>query len=574
MEIQQLDQGQNNVLAWYTRLGGPKTDVTKEAYDDAVQYLRQQFAEKPDTVAWIDAQTTQTDVLAEVQRAEQDYRTKRDGQRVLPWLRKISSAIQVYGHVFDTLAQHHSEYVSLAWGGFKFILMGISNHEKLVEHFANTLEEIAFALPRAEFIAELYRTDRVKAVLSRLYANILVFLRHAIKWYARSSAGRAICAVFKPFPLQCEAIVAQIRECVKASGDEAAIASQAEVRGLHLEFRRHEQRMLEMDRKHDQRYLQSEKRLDAMDQKLSEVQVNSRVTVQQLEVESRTLLDVQSDTKEIKCRVTDVQATVGDTHTRIIQYEEVIKSMADKVTPEDMVRHISSISNRASHTRGQTRDKSDLVRRLRDWASSSTQPILVLHTGPRAQNQAREMAIKALAAFQLETASQVCWYLRASSSANRALSRVDLLRSLTFQLLRCVQANGTSMDLDISALGSLGASSSETEWLNGLEAVTQHQPQCLFVIETDSVMESGSGSDSFEFLERLVNIGRPSGCDINILVISPCDELAAVATESSDGRVVEVQWSAPAPPHLKRLAMRPRGDRPGKAGPKGRLPLK
>jgi hypothetical protein len=100
-----------------------RTDITKEAYDDAIRYLRQQFAGRPDTVAWIDAHTTQTDVLVEVQKAEQDYRAKREGQRVLPWLRKISSAIQVYGHVFDTLAQHHSEYVSLAWGGFKFILM-------------------------------------------------------------------------------------------------------------------------------------------------------------------------------------------------------------------------------------------------------------------------------------------------------------------------------------------------------------------------------------------------------------------------------------------------------------------
>lgn len=89
--------------------------------------------------------------------------------------------------------------------------------------------------------------------------------------------------MFKPFPLQCEAIVTQIRECVKESGNEAAIASHAEVRGLHVEFRRHEQRMLELDRKHDQRYLMSEKRLDAMDQKLSEVHVNSRATVQQLE---------------------------------------------------------------------------------------------------------------------------------------------------------------------------------------------------------------------------------------------------------------------------------------------------
>lgn len=73
-------------------------------------------------MAWIDAQTSQTDVLAQVQKAEQEYRVGREGQRVLPCLRRISSAIQVYGHVFDTLAQHHSEYVSLAWGAFKFIL--------------------------------------------------------------------------------------------------------------------------------------------------------------------------------------------------------------------------------------------------------------------------------------------------------------------------------------------------------------------------------------------------------------------------------------------------------------------
>lgn len=38
-------------------------------------------------------------------------------------LDEISSRIVYYGGVLDTLAQHHPEYVSLAWGAIKFVLM-------------------------------------------------------------------------------------------------------------------------------------------------------------------------------------------------------------------------------------------------------------------------------------------------------------------------------------------------------------------------------------------------------------------------------------------------------------------
>lgn len=37
------------------------------------------------------------------------------------WLVALSERIAFYGQVFDVLVQHHPEYVSLAWGTFKFI---------------------------------------------------------------------------------------------------------------------------------------------------------------------------------------------------------------------------------------------------------------------------------------------------------------------------------------------------------------------------------------------------------------------------------------------------------------------
>lgn len=37
------------------------------------------------------------------------------------WLVALSERITYYGQIFDVLVQHHPEYVSLAWGTFKFV---------------------------------------------------------------------------------------------------------------------------------------------------------------------------------------------------------------------------------------------------------------------------------------------------------------------------------------------------------------------------------------------------------------------------------------------------------------------
>jgi hypothetical protein len=50
-----------------------------------------------------------------------DAKREHTGARI--WLEKMSGRILHYGKVLDILAQHHPEYVALAWGAFKFVLI-------------------------------------------------------------------------------------------------------------------------------------------------------------------------------------------------------------------------------------------------------------------------------------------------------------------------------------------------------------------------------------------------------------------------------------------------------------------
>jgi hypothetical protein len=44
-------------------------------------------------------------------------------QRTLEAWRSLSATISHYGAIMDVLVQHHPEYVSLAWGAFKFLFL-------------------------------------------------------------------------------------------------------------------------------------------------------------------------------------------------------------------------------------------------------------------------------------------------------------------------------------------------------------------------------------------------------------------------------------------------------------------
>lgn len=214
--------------------GDDARDIAQEAYDTACAFIETELKGSPEAKAIRKSGHTMQDIQALVDQAKAHYDRAQDGKKIWKWLDKVSARIIFYGRVLDALAQHHPEYVALAWGTLKFVLMGILNHGRLVQEFSQALIQIGDALRLTKETAELYQTDDVRDAISRLYAPILVFFQQALRWYNRSRVGRALSAVFSPYELKYKDTVEQIQRCAKAVNDMAAAKSRAEIRDIHI----------------------------------------------------------------------------------------------------------------------------------------------------------------------------------------------------------------------------------------------------------------------------------------------------------------------------------------------------
>lgn len=79
---------------------------------------------------WLQDTCTIEDVQDAIEAAKQQYEAKSNSKR-REWLGQASRGILAYGKVMDMLAQHHPEYVSLAWGTTKFLFV-VGDWKRLV----------------------------------------------------------------------------------------------------------------------------------------------------------------------------------------------------------------------------------------------------------------------------------------------------------------------------------------------------------------------------------------------------------------------------------------------------------
>ena len=71
-----------------------------------------------------EGKTSMLDVQLELLNVLKHYESTSES-KARKWLVALSERITFYGQMFDVLVQHHPEYVSLAWGTFKFIFQVI-----------------------------------------------------------------------------------------------------------------------------------------------------------------------------------------------------------------------------------------------------------------------------------------------------------------------------------------------------------------------------------------------------------------------------------------------------------------
>jgi hypothetical protein len=101
-----------------------KRNIAQEAYQKAIDDLKSEVQVVGGAASWAEDHTTIDEIWSIVQQVKQKYdddSKEHTGARA--WMERLSCRVMYYGKVFDTLAQHHPEYVALAWGAIKLVLM-------------------------------------------------------------------------------------------------------------------------------------------------------------------------------------------------------------------------------------------------------------------------------------------------------------------------------------------------------------------------------------------------------------------------------------------------------------------
>lgn len=73
----------------------------------------------------------------------------------------------------------------------------------------------------------------MQEAVSKLYTHLVEFLVHALHWYQKGKARRAIGSIFKPFALDFQDKLTAVEEISKNLNEIANTAAQAELRAVH-----------------------------------------------------------------------------------------------------------------------------------------------------------------------------------------------------------------------------------------------------------------------------------------------------------------------------------------------------
>ncbi|KAI0428595.1 hypothetical protein F5Y09DRAFT_283915 [Xylaria sp. FL1042] len=175
------------------------------------------------------------DFVAIIIEAQSKYES-RPNSKAYTWLQKLSGRVTYYGATLDVLVQHHPEYVSLAWGVFKFLFYAVLNHEELVKNLAKACSRIAESLPRSDLSLILYPTLAMREAVARLYAALMKFLLRALRCYRHGRIMHMLSSITNPWGLEFDQELGDVERQARAVDELAQSASRAELREARFQI--------------------------------------------------------------------------------------------------------------------------------------------------------------------------------------------------------------------------------------------------------------------------------------------------------------------------------------------------
>ncbi|KAJ0109954.1 hypothetical protein J7T55_014756 [Diaporthe amygdali] len=490
---------------WHGDIMGTR-DVAREAYNDAIQYLKTELREQDHDLSWLKTLTSMEDVQKTATEAQARY-DSAGKSKVKYWLQKISSVVLYYNGVLDVLAQQHPEYLSIVWGSIRFILTGIVNHAELVNEFSKAIVDIAVILPQAKLSAELYESDQLKSAISQFYANILLFFKQAIDWYNLSSTRRAMSSLFRPYKLELKDTLDEVK------------------RSMHI-------------------------LLKALSGELSDV----RKQIDRLSFSVNDKLEVTTWSKPI---LEEIHFNVRDMRPRVvdIQFGQAMGLLTPRIAPLDAFRRQQRLARRIQPWISQNSEIAHLVANIGSWIAFPKPSLLVLEAGPKAETKAKEIVTELIGMLR-PAARRLCWYLSTANSGNEGITLADIFKNLIYQLIRLDSVNmARILDGNLTSI-KLQGEHTDREWIDLLCSILRHLQDCFIIVEAEDMFKI-LGKDVAQLdrvhsvFQLLVDQASNEGCQVKVLFVGYGRSTAASDTSApisvSSRRVVSLRPLVPVP---------------------------
>ena len=103
--------------------------------------------------------------------------------------RAFSEVTYEYSKIMDVLVSQAPEYVSLAWGAIKIVLVVQINHEELKQKVKGYMEQIKRKFEMIDHLTELIPRANLVAAVAKVYELLSRFLAKAVKYYSMNMSS-------------------------------------------------------------------------------------------------------------------------------------------------------------------------------------------------------------------------------------------------------------------------------------------------------------------------------------------------------------------------------------------------
>ncbi|KAI0114169.1 hypothetical protein F4776DRAFT_638432 [Hypoxylon sp. NC0597] len=163
----------------------------------------------------IDHQNVKLEEVRKIAEEIQSNSDKRNSEKKLRsmvnnGLRKFCETSLYYSSIMDTLIQHNPEWIILAWGAVKFMLMIPIEYQRVKENIAMHLGSLGEKFAVVHIFTQFFPSANIIDAAAAMYTSFAEFLEVSVRWLSDNLFKRIIKSTFRPFDTSLKPILEKI----------------------------------------------------------------------------------------------------------------------------------------------------------------------------------------------------------------------------------------------------------------------------------------------------------------------------------------------------------------------------